>query len=111
MRKINVTNPIVEIDGDEMARNHLAAQVRDELIDAYLDMELRVLRSQPGATATRRQTSHREGGSKRSRPAGRDQVRDDRPRPARRRELSLRRAAGRALQRHDPQPFGRRHFP
>src|SRR5271166_4005399 len=39
MRKINVTNPIVEIDGDEMARI-MWRQVRDELIDAYLDMEL-----------------------------------------------------------------------
>ena len=39
MEKINVNNPVVEIDGDEMTRIiwHL---IRDKLIHPYLDIDL-----------------------------------------------------------------------
>src|SRR5436190_14679926 len=40
MAKIKVTNPVVELDGDEMTRI-IWKQIRDQLILPYLDVELR----------------------------------------------------------------------
>ncbi|MGO9247208.1 MAG: NADP-dependent isocitrate dehydrogenase, partial [Solirubrobacteraceae bacterium] len=39
MAKINVRNPIVELDGDEMTRV-IWSFIRDQLILPYLDVEL-----------------------------------------------------------------------
>ena len=39
MAKIKVTNPVVELDGDEMTRI-IWKQIRDQLILPYLDVDL-----------------------------------------------------------------------
>src|SRR5919198_129762 len=39
MAKIKVTNPVVELDGDEMTRI-IWKQIRDQLMEPYLDVEL-----------------------------------------------------------------------
>src|SRR5213596_2074569 len=40
MAKINVTNPVVELDGDEMTRI-IWSFIKDQLITPYLDIELK----------------------------------------------------------------------
>ena len=39
MAKINVTNPVVELDGDEMTRI-IWRLIKEKLIHPYLDLEL-----------------------------------------------------------------------
>ena len=51
MSKIKVTNPVVEMDGDEMTRI-IWQFIKDQLILPYLDIELRLLRPRRSSTAT-----------------------------------------------------------
>ena len=47
MAKIKVTNPVVELDGDEMTRI-IWQYIKDKLIHPYLDVEPDVFRPRDG---------------------------------------------------------------
>ena len=47
MAKIKVTNPVVELDGDEMTRI-IWQYIKDTLIHPFLDIDLHVFRPRDG---------------------------------------------------------------
>jgi len=65
MAKIKVTNPVVELDGDEMTRI-IWQYIKDKLINPFLDVELMYFRPRDGIPRQDQRPGH--GGCRQRRP-------------------------------------------